>query len=323
MKRPTSIMKRKVRRFTVLAAVVALALPAPAVAVPSAFARLVARTVDSGGRLSDLVRISLTGRRVPNPGGDQIPVKVQCVEGGTGKRVQAVYAYIEGQPNRYASKVGGILQAIPFIDDRFEKSAQETGGHRSVRWVQLTDCTVAVAQVSISSTAANAGANGLGTLASELASKGFTDVNRKYLIWIDPGDSTIRCGGRGGLAYDDRPGLENANNKGPSYASAPLCIVQGATEPAVAGLAAHELMHSLGAVQNSAPNSTREGHCTDGYDSLCLSSSAPCVELLHVRLFDCGHDDYFYAGSPPAGNYLATHWNTANSSFLINPAWPG
>lgn len=323
MKGPTSMVNCKLRRFAVLAVVVALVLPAPAVAVPSGLAGLIARTVDTGGRLSDFVRISVTGRRVPYPGGDQIPVKVQCLEGGAGKRVQAVYASIEGQPNRYASKVGGILQAIPFIDDRFEKSAQETGGHRSVRWVQLPDCTVAVAQVSISSTAANAGAFGLGTLTSELAAKGFADANRKYLVWIDPGDTTIHCGGRGGLVYDERPGLENANNKGPSYASAPLCITEGATEPAVAGLAAHELMHSLGAVQRSAPHSTGEGHCTDGYDALCLSSSAPCVELLHVRLFDCGHDDYFYAGTPPKGNYLATHWNTADSSFLINPAWPG
>jgi hypothetical protein len=54
--------------------------------------------------------------------------------------------------------------------------------------------------------------------------------------------------------------------------------------------------------------------CYDDDASGPVVTSTPCPPE-HEALLDCGHDDYF-STNPPAGSYLASHWNTATSSFL-------
>jgi fibronectin type 3 domain-containing protein len=77
-------------------------------------------------------------------------------------------------------------------------------------------------------------------------------------------------------------------------------------------------MHNLGAVHGGAPHSDGGGHCTEEHDIMCTSAvTTPCPTPAR---FDCNHDDYFYAGSPPSTakyEYIRTHWNTGNSAFLI------
>ena len=89
--------------------------------------------------------------------------------------------------------------------------------------------------------------------------------------------------------------------------------------------ALHEVFHTLGAVQNSAPNATGGLHCNDGFDLMCYADSPDpksvqrnaCEPLTYPfsGALDCNGDDYFNP-SPAPGSYLATHWNTYSSPFL-------
>jgi len=85
--------------------------------------------------------------------------------------------------------------------------------------------------------------------------------------------------------------------------------------------ALHELLHTLGAVQDDTPNMSGFGHCVDEWDVMCYADGPgvtmriACADRQLNQAVDCNHDDYF-STAPPAGSYLATHWNTARSSFL-------
>jgi len=95
----------------------------------------------------------------------------------------------------------------------------------------------------------------------------------------------------------------------------------------------HEVLHTLGAVQPSAPHFSGGAHCYELYDVMCYTPKDdpgdPEPYLRHCAIsgdppnpgktLDCGGDDYFNT-SPAPGSYLAGHWNLYNSAFLCNVA---
>ena len=87
-------------------------------------------------------------------------------------------------------------------------------------------------------------------------------------------------------------------------------------------MAAHELGHTLGAVNNNAPNASGHAHCTDEWDVMCYKDGAEvviqtkCPDRAHDDRLDCNHDDY-YSTDPAAGSYLANNFNVADNLFLI------
>ncbi|MGI5244123.1 RICIN domain-containing protein [Dactylosporangium sp. CA-139066] len=228
-------------------------------------------------------------------------------DGVTGKRVQVLYVRDANTASQFAKYLESFRTWSAGVDTIYNASAQETGGERHVRFVTTADCKVDVREVELP-------AGGLDTFDATingLKALGYNRTDRKYMIF---GDSKVYCG-IGTFAGDTQPGVNNRSNGGPGY---------GRSDSGcwAASVAAHELGHNLGAVNNNAPNSSKAGHCLDEYDIMCyndsggLKTSVKCADKNGENRLDCNHDDY-YNTNPSPGSYLATNWNVANNQFLI------
>jgi len=244
---------------------------------------------------------------------------IGCLADGlVGSRVQAIYAVADDRTDRSATVIPTIRATYaPRVDWQINQSAAETGGEAHVRFVTepvAGGCQLSVPVVHLTASGDDSFSNTI----TELKAQGYNRADRKYLVWTD---ANVLCG-VGSVYSDTRPGLNNINN---GYA-AMFARVDAACWDYAEG---HELMHTLGSVQQSAPHATANGHCWDEPDEMCYdddgSGPATMQTLCAGRngsLFDCNHDDYFYAGVPPVSNWLATHWNTFNSSWILNGPLP-
>lgn len=136
----------------------------------------------------------------------------------------------------------------------------------------------------------------------DLRDLGYDDEKEKYWIWYDDAAKIVDAGGTATRHVDDSDAADNRNNRGPSYG-----VTWGYMS---ASIMLHEAGHTLGAVQESAPHyySHRGGHCYDGLDVMCYGPEHDSSVCPLADRFDCGKDDYFHP-DPPAGSYLANHWN--------------
>ncbi len=238
------------------------------------------------------------------------PTKVPCVGNGTaGKRVQVLYVRASDVADRFADvkdDIGGYALAADRI---YRNSAVKTDGLRHIRWVHDEYCSLDIDNVVVNP----ADDDSLSAMSAALAAQGYNSATRKYLVFAD---ATVYCGIGNIRGDDDALASANSNDGGPSYARVDAGCWGGS-------VAAHELMHNIGGVQLSAPNSSGGWHCTDEYDRMCYSDEPlnPPMNFVctpntpNESLFDCNGDDYFHT-APAAGSYLDQFWNAANSSYL-------
>lgn len=242
-----------------------------------------------------------------------LATEVPCAGNGSdGFRVQLVYARALDRPDGYSTWLASMRQWAARVNDVFDASAAQTGGSRQVRFVHDANCVPLVDNLILSSR----GDDTFDLMLREMRLRGYNRTDRKYLVWVD---ANVYCG-IGQIYIDDSPGQGNASNGHPGVPGAVARVDKGCW-----GLnemvEAHELVHTLGGVQPTAPNATPGFHCTDNYDRLCYSdgtgvATVVCSNFALENRLDCNNDDY-YSTNPPPGSYLANHWNVANSRFLI------
>ena len=265
-----------------------------------------------------------------------------CLGNGVnGPRIQLIYMYVEGQPDRTAQVVPRIVNDIvPRMESVFRETSKLQGREIGMR-LHMPDCQLSVDTVMIDAdNGAPDNPNDMSArITNHLEAAGYTTTDRKYVLWFDGGNS-----GACGIAPALTPLIEQGYNPTPATASnigwqngvipetaiifrwgfpvlgdAPGnqndCWGNGGTG---ARTEIHELIHLIGGVNLSAPNSNGFGHCVDDHDLMYYGEQGVLTQqrcATPVEQLDCGADDYFNA-RPQAGSYLSTHWNTANSRFL-------
>ncbi|MEV6522318.1 RICIN domain-containing protein [Longispora sp. NPDC051575] len=230
-------------------------------------------------------------------------------DGVTGKRIEVLYVREASQPDRYAAVVPSLQAYAAGVDDAYNDSAAQTGGSRHVRYVTTAG---AGCQLTVGNLVVPDGTYTSGAIRDRAIDAGYYNADRDYLMFSDNAGT---CGGTWG-DNDDQPGPANAFNNGRHYSEIAVpCWGVNAT--------AHELGHQLGAVLPGAPHYQGGGHCSQEWDLMCYgdTQSFDCPQRDGDRLMDCGHDDY-YSTNPTPGSWLATHWNVANSAFLIKANTP-
>lgn len=235
-------------------------------------------------------------------------------------KVKVVYAYPSDRSGRLA-QVGGELQQAVKLGAQAILDA--SGGTKTIRYDRNSACGsqyLDIQQVQLAATRVELlSAEQPAMMVRNLLSRaGVHNYYNNFLVFVDRS-----AFGQASLLYEDaRPGPENSANTGGRVAAvfndnAGTSFFDDGPGPQSAGLALNGLLRTMGAMQAGAPHYTGLSHCSDGWEVLCDGSSTPsCPQDAGWQLrVDCGGDDYFNP-TPPAGSWLASHWNLYHSWFL-------
>jgi hypothetical protein len=245
--------------------------------------------------------------------------EVTCDGDGTsGFRTQPMYVVEAGKPNRHADLLPTFQKWAAGVDDVVNRSAALTGGVRHVRYVTRAGSSGTCVADVLNVTVPNGAMSSFNATISAVQALGYADPNRKYLMWTD---ANSLCG-VASMYISDSTAQSNPNNGAhPQYARIDTGCWGGGNGTWDHSVEAHELSHTLGGVQSTAPHGTTAGHCWDESDTMCYADGGgkAMVQVCPSEreyLLDCNSDDYF-STFPDPGSWLDRHWNAAASRFLV------
>ena len=337
-----SALARLLIAVAALSAATALALPRTVGAAPPPHSR-----PDCGVHRAVAVddEVACTHGGDPAPGSpllarDATPAAVPPApcpgDGVSGRRIVVAYGYPADTSPRAKTLRPVIREALGLADANLDAASHGFGGQHyrlfCQRDVQVTlrawklvpigsDDTFTFSDLITS--LADRVANGLGD-------EDLDDPDTIYSVFVDHIGCCYGPAGQATYSHDDRPDpAVNRNNQplSPRYSLVRL----GYSTIALAGIWQHEIGHNLGAVQDSAPHTSGNGHCYESFDVMCYNDGGPwfqggggmvanCVAGMPdgQEIFDCNGDDY-YAVAPVDGSYLTDHWNLADNRWLTRP----
>jgi|GEM_PF-5021678 len=251
----------------------------------------------------------------------------------TGPKLQVIYAY-DSSKGVSPTKLASIRTMIQEADRIVFLSADKQGGGRRLRIATErtgNSCQVSVITVPASSADLNSGSTSIidnqlisaGVLADSSIENSINLGTIPVVFFDSDPNNNAQCG-LGTTTFDDA--VDGANSLPQSGQASIWANCWNAFTTV------HEIMHTLGAVQSTAPHSTVGGHCFDGIDPLCYDDNSgnstqqlicPSTPYRPGGLLDCNADDYF-AISPPKGTYLSDHFNIASDSpYIQNISFSG
>jgi hypothetical protein len=254
-------------------------------------------------------------------------------------QIKVVYAYPNDLADRSAGWSGSLQSSVSSIG---EFLGLQSGGRRSLRFDMGTNCGSEYVDIQVVPLphaelyyTAMSDDDEFNAISDDVhAALPAPSAPRKVFILADG----LSKGGIYGIGEvytnpivdPDRPDASNPHNVDPDMTG--IMYVPPSTSSSFAGwqptVMLHEITHNLGGVQPSAPRATSFAHCIDGEDVMCYEDGSPEGAFYADNVcplaggaisqtYDCGHNDY-YNPDPPAGSYLATHWNVYNSVFMAS-----
>ena len=230
-------------------------------------------------------------------------------------QVHALYVYPSNGANRF-TQFAAMFQA----DAR--QTAALLHGHQ-VRWDERggADVTTRYLDITVFRSRHNAkklaGSQQFSLVAQELAERGFTNPDKKYVVWLDAGS---RYCGQGHLSQDTQRTLANANNRRTlSIVYRPYATNNGEGGFCRGRTLLHELGHNFGAVLSAAPNDFDGAHCNDSAEDVMCYTSRTSYDS-GGPVFDWNNDDYWDPAATGADGVSGKlPWWTSNLSRFLCP----